>query len=291
MPPEFLDVPTLLESSMPRPRINWFLYGLGTFLLIVLAAALLGRQSQTMNQLVQDASRLAMILLMGGLIFATVFVVRRHRAEQQRIEGVSELVQLRRWEQAAMLLGAILSRPARSHALRGQALIYLASLLARYHRFADAIAVQNHLLENELVDPPTAYGLKLGRAMAMLREDHLFDADRAISELRRAGGGEDSAGLTLIEIYRDVKTGHPAEAIALFEGKLRVLRDNLGHRVADAYALAARAYDLLGQENEARAAFAKATLLSPPGELYRRYPEVEKLAARFTPEPAPAEAA
>ena len=30
-----------------------------------------------------------------------------------------------------------------------------------------------------------AHGLRLARAMAMLREDHLFDADRAISELRR----------------------------------------------------------------------------------------------------------
>ena len=196
-----------------------------------------------------------------------------------------------------MLLQEILSRPARSSGLRSQALIYLGAVLARYHRFGDAIAVYDHLLDHDLVDPGSAYGLRLGRAMAMLREDHLFDADRAISELRRlsadrgAGTGMDSAGLALVRIYRDVKTGHPDEAAAIFEEMLPVLRDQLGHRVADAYALAARAYDLLGREAEAQDAYTRATLLAPLIELHRRYPEVEKLAAKYQPAPAPPEAA
>jgi tetratricopeptide (TPR) repeat protein len=173
--------------------------------------------------------------------------------------------------------------------MRTQALIYLAAVLARYHRFGDAIQVYNHLLDNDLVDDATAHGLRLGRTMAMLREDHLFDADRAINELRRARGREDSAGLALVEIYRDVKTGHPAEAVEIFEAKLPALRDALGHRVADAWALAARAYDLLGRRTEAQDAFTKATLLAPPAELFRRYPEVAKLAATYTPAAAPHE--
>ena len=126
--------------------------------------------------------------------------------------------------------------------------------------------------------------------MSMLHEDHLFDADRAISELRR-GPAAGSGALALLEIYRDVKTGHPAEAVELFEQKLPVLRDQLGHRSADAYALAARAYDLLGREADARTAFRNATLLAPVVELFRRYPEVQKLADRYKPAPAPAEAA
>jgi hypothetical protein len=129
--------------------------------------------------------------------------------------------------------------------------------------------------------------------MAMLREDHLFDADRAIAELRRmsSGAGVDSGGLALVEIYRDVKTGHPDEAVAIFEDKLPALRDQLGHRVADAYALAARAYDLLGRTAEAQDAYTRATLLAPLVELHRRYPDVEKLAGRYQPASAPAEAA
>ena len=101
----------------------------------------------------------------------------------------------------------------------------------------------------------------------------------------------ESAGLALIEIYRDVKTGHPAEAIEMFETKLPSLTEQLGHRVADAYVLAAKAYDLLGRSDDAQATFEKATLLSPLAELARRYPEVESLETKYQPALAPAEAA
>jgi tetratricopeptide (TPR) repeat protein len=289
----FLDVPTLLEASQPRPRVGWFWYGAGGFLLVVFGATLLSGHSETGKKLVDSLSALLMVGLIAGMMVLTVLTVRRHRAEQQEVEAASELVQLRRWPQAAMLLGEVLSKPARSLGLRSQALIYLGAVLARYHRFDDAITIYNHLLDNNLVDGGAAYGLRLGRVMAMLREDHLFDADRAIAELRRmsSGAGVDSGGLALVEIYRDVKTGHPDEAVAIFEDKLPALRDQLGHRVADAYALAARAYDLLGRAAEAQDAYTKATLLAPLVELHRRYPDVEKLAGRYQPAAAPAEAA
>lgn len=291
--PPFLDVPTLLESSKPRGRVSWFWYAAGGFLLVVLSATLLSGHSETGRRLVDALSALMMIALVAGMMVMTVVTVRRHRAEQEQVEAASEMVQLRRWPQAALLLREILSRPARGIALRSQALIYLGAVLARYHRFTDAIAVYDHLLDHNLVDGATAYGLRLGRVMAMLREDHLFDADRAIAELRRLGNsaGVDSGGLALVEIYRDVRTGHPDEAVAIFEDKLPVLRDQLGHRVADAYALAARAYDLLGRTDEARDAYARATLLAPLIELHRRYPEVEKLAGKYQPSPAPPDAA
>ena len=294
--PPFLDVATLLESSQPRPRVGWFWYGAGGFLLVVMGATFLSGQSEVGRRVVDALSALAMLALICGMMLLTFFTVRRHRGEQQELEAASELVQLRRWPQAAVLLQEILGKPARSPALRSQALIYLGAVLARYHRFDDAIAVYDHLLDHNLVDGGAALGLRLGRVMAMLRQDHLFDADRAIADCRRiasgaAPGGMDSAGLALVEIYRDVKTGHPDEAVALFEEKLPVLREQLGHRVADAYALAARAYDLLGRSGEARDAYTRATLLAPLVELHRRYPEVEKLAGRFEPAPAPAGAA
>jgi tetratricopeptide (TPR) repeat protein len=292
-PPAFLDVPALLESSQPRARAGLFWYALGGFLLVVLGATLVSRSSETGRRLVDALSALAMVGVVAGMFVFAVLTVRRHRAEQQEVEAVSELVQLRRWPQAAGVLEQVLSRPARTNALRSQSLVYLASVLARYHRFDDAIAVLNHLLEHDLVDPSPAHGLRLGRAMAMLREDHLFDADRALAELRRtvSAAGVESAGLALVEIYRDVKTGHPDEAVAVFEQRLETMRNQLGHRVADAYALAARAYDMLGRAAEAQDAYTRATLLAPLPELHRRYPEVEKLAGKYQPAPAPPEAA
>ena len=291
--PQLLDVPALLESSKPRARVSWFWYAAGGFLLVVMSATLLSGHSDTGKRLVDALSALMMVALISGMMVMTVVTVRRHRAEQEQVEAASEMMQLRRWPQAALLLREILSRPARGIGLRSQALIYLGAVLARYHRFTDAIAVYDHLLDHQLVDGGTAYGLRLGRVMAMLREDHLFDADRAIAELRRLGNsaGVDSGGLALVEIYRDVRTGHPDEAVAIFEDKLPVLRDQLGHRVADAYALAARAYDLLGRSAEAQDAYSRATLLAPLIELHRRYPEVEKLAGRYATSPAPQEAA
>jgi tetratricopeptide (TPR) repeat protein len=291
--PDFLDVPALLDASQPRARVGLLWYALGGFLLVVFGAALVSQSSAAARRLVDVVSAVLMVVLVAGLAAFTAFVVRRHRADQQALEAAGELVQLRRWPQAATLLRDMLSRPARTPALRSQALIYLGSVLARYHRFDDAIAVLNHLLEHDLVDGGAAHGVRLGRAMAMLREDHLFDADRALAEVRRtvAQAGVDSAGLALVEIYRDVKTGHPDEAVAIFEQRLDVLRDQLGHRVADAYALAARAYDLLGRTTEAQDAYTRATLLAPPIELHRRYPEVQKLEGRYQPAPAPPEAA
>ena len=108
----------------------------------------------------------------------------------------------------------------------------------------------------------------------MLREDHLVDADRAMSELRRISDRKSSAGMALLELYRDVKTGHPQEAIAVFDESMGILRDQLGHRTGDAYGLVAKAYDMLGREGEARSMYEKATLLAPVVELERRYPEL-----------------
>ena len=292
-PPAFLDVPSLLESSQPKARVNLFWCALGGFLLVVLAASLLSQGSETGRRVVDALSAVLMVAVMAGMAAFTAVTVKKHRGEQQALEAAGELVQLRRWPEAAALLQGVLSRPARTPAARGQALIYLASVLARYHRFGDAIAVFDHLLDHSLVDGATAHGLRLGRAMAMLREDHLFDADRALAELRRTAStaGAESAGLALVEIYRDVKTGHPEEAVGVFEQRLPVMRDQLGHRVADAYVLAARAYDMLGRPAEAQNAYSKATLLAPPVELHRRYPEADKLAGRYHPSPAPPEAA
>jgi tetratricopeptide (TPR) repeat protein len=163
--------------------------------------------------------------------------------------------------------------------------------MVRYHRFEDAIMVQSFLIEHEILDDSADYVVRLGRAIAMLREDHLVDADRAIGDLRRRVPPQQSGGFSLIEIYRDVKTGDAQEAIDLFAERLTVMQQQLGHRVADAHALVARAYDMLGREEQAAAAYQRATLLAPPSELQRRYPEVTKLTEKYPAAIAPREAA
>lgn len=285
--PQFLDVDWLLEASQPRPRIKWGWYAVGVFLLIVMIATYVSGSSPAGAAFVQLLSLMLSIGLIVGMTLYTMLTVRQAREAQLQLEAAEELVQLRRWPQAAVTLQQMLSRPMRSHTMRFQALLYLTSVLARYHRFDDAIKVQEHLLESARLDPGTERALKLGRAMAMLREDRLFDADRAISELRRGEERETSGGLALVEIYRDVKTGRPADAIEVFHARREVLRDQLGHRVADAYALVARAHDLLEQKDDAQRAWGRATLLAPIEELARRYPEVASLVGKYVATPKP----
>jgi Ca2+/Na+ antiporter len=327
--PPFLDAATLIEASMPERRMGWMRYSFGIFLLIVVSSMYISNRASEYAGAVQVVSSLLMLVLVTAMAAYTFFSVRGQRGEQQQLETVEELIQLRRWPQAGIAVQGLLSEPARTPWGRVQGLIYLSGILARYHRFTDAISVQDYLLEHVNLDGSTAHSLQLGRAMAMLREDHLFDADQAISELRRQAirasekreekDEEDesanvaapmnapleagwkplltmsgktprthgSAGLALVEMYRDVKTGHPVEAEATFNEKLPILRQQLGHRLGDAYVLVARAYDLLNRAADAAGMYEKATLLAPAAELHRRYPEVAVLGSKYSAAAAP----
>ncbi len=281
---------TLLDRSRPVRRFNWFWYVIASFALLILFNSFSAEDAGA-HQAIQVLTVLLMLTAGAGTIIASVVTVRRYRAQEQTVDAIEEMMQLRRWEPAGILLDRFLSEPVRSVRLWALALVQLAGLLGRHHRFEDAIQVQSFIIDNELLDDSSDYFIRLGRAMAMLREDHLVDADRAISDLRRRGPQEGSGGLALVEMFRDVKTGHPDEAIEIFSKFLPAMRQQLGHRVADAHALVACAYDRLGDESAANAAYQRATLLSPLGELQRRYPEVTKLADKFAAAAAPREAA
>jgi len=288
--PNLFDVRRLIEQSMPRPRGRWFLaaaIGAGVFLVFTMIAA-------TQKPEFAGALRLFGVIVFLGFfiafVVATYSTAQAIRAEHDRIVRIEELVMLRAWPQAAGELWLALSQPMYSHASRVQGLLYLGSVLSRYHRFADAIRVHDYVLEHVELEGPLGVSVRVARAMAMLRDDRLFDADRAIAELRRMTAGE-SAGVTLVELYRDVKTGHPGEAVELFRSKQSLLGPQLGHRAADAYVLAAKAFAMIGDESASRACYEKATFLAPPAELARRYPEVVDLTEKFAPAPAPPEAA
>lgn len=292
-PSTFLDVPSLIESSEPRPRPPLVQFLIGGFVAAIVLSWWVGRSSSAGQgqDLLESMIGFGLVGFVGCVTLVGFIAVRRARAEQAAVAAVDELVQLRRWPEAGIMLQAILSQPARSPLARAQSLLYLAMVLARYHRFADSVAVHDYILNEIPLDDATDHGVRLGRAMSLLREDDLLDADRAISELRRTSRGVESAGLALVEIYRDVKTGHAAEAIEIFESRQPVIRRQLGHRAADAWALAARAYDMLDRPDQAASAYENATILMPLGELARRYPEIAPLTSKYKPAPAPTEVA
>jgi tetratricopeptide (TPR) repeat protein len=291
--PPFLDVPTLLEASQPRPRISWTHFMIAGFVLAIFLSWFVSRSSQTpeVQAALSTFIGAGLVAFIGSMALAAFIGVRKARAEHAAVAALEELIQLRRWPEAGLILQSLLSRPTRSPFSRAQAMIYLAMVLTRYHRFEDSVLVHDYVLEHIPLDDATDHGTRLARALCLLREENLLDADRAIAELRRNSRGMESAGLALVEIYRDVKTGHPAEAIEIFEQRLQAMRRQLGHRLADAWALAARAYDMLNRPSDAKAAFENATLLTPLAELIRRYPEVAPLSKTYSPALAPAEVA
>ena len=290
--PPFLDVQALLELSRPRRGVNWtgyvFLALFGSVLLTSLTGGHNGGPGKVAGTV---AAGIAGVTLVVAVFIAFGIAVARNHRQAQTVQSIEELVLRRLWEPAGLLLNKFLSAPVRSPRVWAKALVQLGAVLGRHHRFADVVTVDDFLLDYDgLLDDATAYGVRAQRAMALLRDDDLLDADRAMSDLRRRGPRA-SGPLALIEIYRDVKTGHPAEAIEIFEARRDVLRQHLGHRVADAHALVARAYDLLGRHAEAAAAYSRATVLAPAAELHRRYPELAPLLDRYSPTVAPKEVA
>jgi hypothetical protein len=288
-PPMFADVQTLLASSQPRPRLPWMTYALVAVAVSVLVTTMLSGHASGEQQAAEVASTFVMVVILGCVFLANSMQARALRAEHARLEAAEELVQLRRWPQAAMLLQSILARPTRSPQARLQALVCFTGVLSRFHRFEDVSTITEHLLETTPLEAAGVHALRLARATSLLRQDRLFDADRAISELRRSSEAAESGGLALLELYRDVKTGHANEGLVIFAAKKELIRRQFGHRIADAYLLAASAYDQLRNTEAAAEHYRTATLLAPAVELHRRYPETAGLAAKYAAEPAPAE--
>lgn len=250
-------------------------------------------------------------LLWGGFIGVMLYfwlLVRDLNQESDRIDRIEDAFALKSYVFVAEQLQQLMRKPMRSDQHRLRALILLASLLARLGRYDGSLNVYNELVDSEKLTGSSGAMVKLSRAMVMLQSDHLYDADRAINELRRLidrGGAEQElqqmdpsipqaspdetfvGALRLIELYRDVKTGHAQEAIEIFENYLPVMTRGLGHRVGDAYALVAAAYDHLGQTDRAAERFRDGTTLQGVSDLLNRYVELRSLVTRYPPMPVP----
>lgn len=267
---ESLDVDALLDGSESTGnRVPaWLL-----LLVLAMAVGLLFRNDESQQLwLILNAA----LLGLGGLIvWMVAHTARRHRREQESLALAHQNVQLRQWAAAASGLATLLSRPMLIPQARIQALIYLSAVLAHYQRFGDVAKVHDYILQRAQLDPGTDQRLRSASIWAMLREDRLVDADRAIVELRRSCGSTRSPSLAMAELYRDIKTGHGEEALAEFHSDLPMLRQQLGHRSADAWALASCASRAMGKLDDARTMARNALLLGDARDILSRFPETE----------------
>lgn len=262
-----LDLDAVLEQS--RPRRNQSMLApmfLGVILLMTLVSA--PGDSAWMQPLVP----LAMALIIFFSIRHASRFARKQREEADTLQAIDENMRLGRWDMVAAALSGILSSPAQRPYARFQALIYLGGLFNRLGRFGEVIKLYDYLDQQAQFPPAIALSLKCMRAYAMLRDEQLSDAYQAISELRREYP-QGSGALSVLEIYRLVKTGHHEDALQMFAQRRGQIAEQLSHRSADAWALAGTSALALSQTDLARTYARNASLLADRREIICRFPE------------------
>jgi hypothetical protein len=255
----------------------------------------------------------SLLLILMLMTFASIWggqIARRVRDEERQVDAAELALRLGQFDPAAIAVSKALSMPMLSPLNRVRALGVYVGLLSRFGRYEDVA----HAVEAVLADgvPVSMVApLRAARVYAMLRDDRLVDADRALTELRRMSAGSwagdqhgddamDDAGETLgarakalamlAEAYREVRTGHADDLLARHAQRRPVVVSHLASRVADLDAMVAWAALRMGDESRAEGLWKLATTLTPGEELVRRYPELSDVARRFWSAPIPPEA-
>lgn len=261
-----LDLDSLLEKSRPRAGFQpgWlFFVAIGVVLLMFIPGG---------------STWLAPVIpvLFAGLIFLALFqtsrVAKAQVRENDRLRFTDEALRLGDYQTASRRLGELLAAPLRRPQSRIQALIYLASQLNRAGRYGDVIRLCDELESQAQFPPPISLSLRCIRVYAMLRDDQLSDSYQALADLRRdfpSGSGM----LSMLEMYRLVKTGHNEEALAMLGERRTQFATQLGHRSSDTWALASAAALAMGQRERAADYARRAALLGDKNEIVIRLPE------------------
>lgn len=291
-----VELPTpeeALSRTMVRPRFP-------VLAVVILLGATVGAgllMAPATGGLAQVMQRtIALLVPLGALAYAMFWsaqMAAEFRREAREVRAASEAESLGRQQEVELLLCKLLSGPMLSPLHRVDVLwLYIAALHKR-GRFADVCVTAERMLA-EGVPASMVAALRGARAHALLREDQLVDADRALTELRRedvAGDGVAETLYRLLGMLRDVSNGHPEEALSTY----REYRDTslalMGSRASSADALAAAAAHALGRREEAQAYWYRATVLESAGELVAKYPVVRGVSEAYEATPVPAEVA
>jgi hypothetical protein len=268
-------------------------------LVVVVSAALVAGLffAGATDEPARSIQRMAALLIPAGVLAFSIFWSAQLGAELRNEERrVAALEDARRRGDSGWLRLAIsdmLGRSMMSPLNRVRALEVYVHLLSDSGRFEEA----SETVEGMLADgvPLTMVApLRAARVYAMLRDQRLVDADRALSELRRTDpdvelSRQGEALVVLLQLYRDAVTGHGEEALRLLDAKRGVVARQLGVRVAEADALGAHAALSVGRPDEAALLWSRATLLLTPQALLARYPQLQSTSSQLPAAPTPVE--
>lgn len=283
----------VFSASAVRPRFPMMMA-----LVVVAVTVVVGLMfTNTENEAARAIQRIVSLIVPLGVLAFSIFWSAQQAAElrdeERRVSAMEDASEAKRFDWLAHALTDILSRPMLSPLHRARALnVYVLALL-HVRRFEDAERAAGGML-GEGVPLTMVTSLRARRVYAMLREDRLVDADRALGELRRQDREVDVAGnagamVALLGIYRDAVTGHGDDALQSLNKHRATIAKHLGVRVGDADALAAHAAFGMGQADLAATLWHRATLLVSPASLVESYPPLGKTAAGLTAATIPGE--
>lgn len=278
-----------VDQSRPRPR-----FPLMPVMLVggvaIMVGLLMGDAPSDAGKLAQRGLAYLIPLVLLGLAVAWGgYMSRQLRDEEEAVCQIEDAVRLRTYEPMIWTLAGLLSRPMLSPLARARALFAYVGAMVKFGRFEEA-ALAVDLMLDEGVPVGMVGSLRGARAYAMLREDRLFDADRALTDIKKMGrDGPMGALLALSEQYRDVRTGHADDVLEKHSARRTLVAGHISTRVADLDALAAWAALRLGQRELASALWRRATTVGQASELTERYPELSSVAGELSPTPLPAE--
>ncbi|MFN4243852.1 MAG: hypothetical protein ACK4PI_11525 [Tepidisphaerales bacterium] len=236
----------------------------------------------------------AVLVPMGALAWGWFWSAQRLaelKREERELRWAMEAELYRRFGTVAAIINKLLSSPMLSPMHRAIALrMYIGGLVDR-RRYAEALDAAERLLA-EGVPEELVPELQAIRVEALLREDRLLDADRALAELRQdpAKLGDVTRGLTaVLSMVRDVMTGHPDEALETYARHRTGVMLELGSMVSRADAAAAAAAHQRGLPELAAACWRRATCLESPAELVRELPCLSDVARTYPAAEVPPE--
>jgi len=308
-PPSAQQVQRLLERHGPVQPQRWvglaFLGGIGAA--VVLAAAVPNALTVVLPWLV-----------IGGMIGYTSLRLSQHRKGARLNQQAQEMSLLREYQQALRLLWKVLPRVVRRPGEHSKAVGMLAHDLDAIGCHDAAIVAYDYLIDRMADEHPGRVELRLRKAICLLSENRLADADDALRGARNAVARHEAppldAWMAYAKLLQDIQTNHDADAVAdaaeSEQGFVDRLRP-LGMLAAYPHALLSLAghrwiarrarleHERPGQtpleENSglspehvrglAERAWHRATLLMPAEALVSRHPELGRIKLPGAPRP------
>ncbi len=286
----------LIASSRPRRKPT----KLGTFVLIgfvLLILSLLASADTEQGQLIRLLLSSAILICLG---ISAVMSVMRRKVLAKCSQQVSDLCLQEKWSQAIEPLRQLLGQPVPLAQIRYQGLLELAGVAEHTGQLEGAAEIYEAIAQEQ---PHGLLGslAMVGKAIVLLKLDHLADADTIIRRLEVSVQSQSLKSLVMLgRLYQQIKTSHYCDALTDSSDKCELARIEMSSKAAYVYALlslACRHQQISASSDEstnnspesggpnAEVLWQQATMLLGPDILVEKFPELSELRQAYPSAP------